>query len=229
MINEIKRSYFNPTQTLTLVSRCMSLLTPELSESLGLTTVAAKCSDNMNVLDASLSRTQKSEYTHKLKELDNKCDDAFKMIKALTKAYRYSHIAEEREATNLLYDVMHEHIQNVQELGYVRQMAKLKALDSELSKDKYKAAIARLSIDVYVSYLISCRNDFEQLYIEKNIAEADKKESVQTSDAASMAIESLMALTSIINANLLIAPTPEAQELATNLNSVIEAVSRASK
>ena len=229
MIDEIKRSYFNPTQTLTLVSRCLSLLTTELNESLGLSAIAQSCTDNMNLLDASLSRTQKSDYTLKLKELDGKCDDAFKFIKALTKAYRYSHVKEEREAANQLYDVLHEHIPRIEDLGYVKEMATLKALDSELAKEKFAAAIALLNLAAYITYLAQCRNDFEQMYIEKNITEADKTESINTSDAASKAIESLMALTQIINANLLISPTPEVKELAINMNSIIESVTRASK
>ncbi len=229
MINEIKRSYFNPTQTLTLLSRCLSVLTPELVKSLGLTAAAISCTDHMNLLDASLSRTQKSEFTHKLKELDNKCDDAYKFLKAITKAYRFSHVAAEREAAGLLYGVMHNHIPAIEDLGYVKEMATLKALGTELSKEKYAAAIGLLNLARYVDYLMQCRNDFEQLYIEKNIAEADKIESIKTSDAATQAMESLIALTQIINANLLIAPTPEAKEIATNMNSVIESVARASK
>lgn len=229
MINEIKRSYFNPTQTLTLVSRCLSLLTPETNETLGLTAVVKKCSDNMNLLDASLSRTQKSDYTHKLKELDNKCDDAFKMLKGLAKAYRYSHIEEERDAANLLYDALHEHIRSIAGLGYVKQMAKLKALGTELKKEKYTSAIALLKFDVYVTHLIQCRDDFEELYIKKNVAEADKAEGLKTTEAANMVIESLVALTNIINANLLISPTDEVRDLASNMDSIIEAVSKASK
>lgn len=229
MINEIKRSYFNPTQTLTLVSRCISLLTPENKESLGLTKIADKCAENMNLLDASLSRSQKSEFTRKLKELDNRCDDAFKMLKGLAKAYRYSHIEEERDAANMLYDALHKHIQSIEELGYVKQMAKLKALGTELKKEKYLSAIALLKFDVYVTYLIQCRDDFEELYIKKNVEESDKAEGLKTTEAANMVIESLMALTNIINANLLIAPTEEVQELASNMNSIIEAVSKASK
>ncbi len=229
MITQIKRSYFNPTQTLTLISRCISAIGEDNRNALGLSTALNACTESMNALDESLSHTSASDYTQEVKELDNKCDDAYRFLRAISKAYKLSHKEEERQAANTLFAVLHKHIPSIEALGYVREMATLKALASELNKEKHLKAIQRLQLEEYVDYLAACRNDFEALYIKKNIAEADKGDRLKTSDAANKCIEALMAMIQIINAHLLLSPTPETEELATNFNSIIEAVSKASK
>ncbi len=229
MIEEIKTSYFNPTETLMLASRCLSVLPPEIIETLGLSAAVSTVNNGIEVLDKSLSRTQKSEYTHRLKAQGEVCTDAVRCLKLLAKSYRLSHVSSHKEAGILLYNVIDQHLPDVKALGYVKKMGKIKALASELEKQKYLDAIALLAMQVYVEHMVTAGEQFEAIYQEKNIAEADKNMSISTSDASKMVLESLIQLRKIINAHLLLNGSEELRQLGLNMNSVIESVSNASR
>jgi HAMP domain-containing protein len=229
MIQEIKKSFFSPTQTLTLATRISVLIITAIVNALNLGKEKEKVEAGINTLDDSLSRTLSSDYTQRLREADDKCDEIVRFLTNYTRSFNTHHVAEKRNAGAILYNVIKQHIPNVNNLGYVNEMAKITALGTELQQDKYKIAAQTLNIEYEIQYMIDSKNAFEKLYVEKNVSEKDKADTLSTKVASHALLGSLEELIEKLNAHLLLNPTDELQELAKSLNSVIDSVTQASK
>jgi hypothetical protein len=77
--------------------------------------------------------------------------------------------------------------------------------------------------------MIDSKDAFEKLYVEKNVSEKDRADTISTTIAAKNLLASLEEIIEKLNAHLLLNPSPELKELATSLNSVIDSVTKASK
>jgi hypothetical protein len=129
----------------------------------------------------------------------------------------------------ILYKVIKQHIPDISKLGYVNEMAKITALGTELQEVKYKTAAQTLNVTYEIQYMIDSKNAFEKLYVEKNVNEKDRADTLSTTIAAKNLLGSLEEIIEKLNAHLLLNPSPELKELATSLNSVIDSVTKASK
>ncbi len=229
MIEKIKTSYFNPTQTLTLGTRCLALLPDSLQEELNLTNETAELKDGIARLDDSLSRSMRSDYTEKLTHASELCHRSIRFLTLHTQSYMYSQQAEEVEAGKMLYGIIKQHVADINRIGYVREMAKIKALHTELQQDKYKAATKKLKLESQIKHLIDSRNTFEALYLEKNESEKGKKDILSTDESSHIIFQALKKIIDKINAHLLLTPSETLDSLAHSWNSVVHSVSIASK
>ncbi|MFA8451963.1 MAG: DUF6261 family protein [Bacteroidales bacterium] len=229
MIKEIKKSVFTTTQSLTLGTRVNGLIVEPIVETYNLGVEKGKVETDIRILDDSLSRSPSSDYTQRLKAADDKCDNIVRFLTNYSKCFSYHPAPEKQDAGMLLYKVIKQHIPDINNLGYVNEMAKITALGTELQEEKYKTAAQTLNITYEIQYMIDSKNAFEKLYVEKNVIEKDKADTLSTTVAAKNLLESLEDIIEKLNANLLLNPSSELKELATSLNSVIDSVTKASK
>jgi vacuolar-type H+-ATPase subunit I/STV1 len=229
MIQQIKKSVFTATQSLTLGTRVNGLIVEPIVKTYNLRVEKGKVENGIDILDDCLSRSPASDYTHGLKEADGKCDESVRFLTNNTKSFFNHHLPEKRDAGMMLYKIIKQHITDISKLGYVNEMAKITALGTELQEDKYKTAAQTLNLTAEIQYMIDSKNAFEKLYVEKNVSERDRTNMVGTKYATKKLLESLEEIIEKLNANLLLNPSPELKELATSLNSVIDSVTKASR
>jgi hypothetical protein len=229
MINEIKKSVFTTTQSLTLGTRVNALIPTPIVVAYNLGVAKGKVETDIRILDNSLSKSPSSDYTQRLKAADDKCDDIVRFLTNYTKSFFRHPASEKQEAGMILYKVIKQHIPDISKLGYVNEMAKITALGTELQEEKYKKAAQTLNITYEIQYMIDSKDAFEKLYVEKNVSEKDRADTISTTIAAKNLLASLEEIIEKLNAHLLLNPSPELKELATSLNSVIDSVTKASK
>lgn len=209
--------------------RCIALMPAAMQETLNIAGIAEQLQRNITALDESLSRTISSTFTQQLVGADEVCDNSIRFLTIHTQSYLYSHDKAKRDAGELLYNVIKQHIPQVSNLGYINEMAKIKALHTELQKTNLANAAKTIGVEEAIAHMINSRDAFETLYLQKNMAEKDKTATLSTKDASNAVLTSLQELIDKLNAHLLLNPTEELSQLKSSFNSVIDSVSKASK
>jgi hypothetical protein len=87
MITEIKKSVFTTTQSLTLGTRVNGLIVEPIVNTYKLGVEKGKIETDIRILDNSLSKSPSSDYTLRLKEADDKCDDIVRFLTKYSKSF----------------------------------------------------------------------------------------------------------------------------------------------
>lgn len=188
-----------------------------------LTTQIDELQKQFDLITASFKKESGSAKSIDLKDLDRERDRATQGIKDIAEAYLYHFDDKYVRAGDAIVRSMNKYAKSITRLGYTAQTTVINNLIEDWDNDAdLQAAIVLLHLETWKTKLSELNETFNATYIARNEEEADKSKTQSATVMRKGMEDAYRELAKYLNANLILSATPELEQAADRLNTLIQ-------
>lgn len=173
---QLKISYLTVTQLSTITGRILEIVnaSPEPGKYLLIKSLSESLTAEHKELSEALNVKKSSEFTSKLKELDDIRDDAFIAMRDQIESSTKRRKKPELQAAAIkIHELFEKHGNTLYSLGYADQTGKMHQFEADLATPEMQEAIDKSKTRELYEEMLESQKDFEELYQGKLETEND--------------------------------------------------------